>query len=169
MAAAQPILVGQFGAAHGVRGEIRLKSFTEAPEQIADYKTLRLKSGVAVKLVSLRPQGSMLVARVESVDDRTAAEALTGAELFVDRAELAEPEEDEFYQADLVGLEVRDPEGAKIGVVTAVQDFGAGDIIEIRPEKGAGFMVAFTRDNFPEVNVAGGYLVVHRPAETEAH
>jgi 16S rRNA processing protein RimM len=110
----------------------------------------------------------MLVVRIEGVDDRTAAEALNGVELFVDRAELAEPEEDEFYQADLVGLEARDPGGRVIGIVAAVHDFGAGDILEITPEKGAAFMVAFTRDNVPEIDVAGGYLVVHRPAETEA-
>lgn len=162
------ILVGKFGAPHGVRGEIRLKSFTDDPEAIAGYRTLATGVGTPVAILSLRPQGAMLVARLKGCESREAAEALNGVELFIDRAELPETEDkDEFYLADLIGLEVREA-GAPIGKVIAVENFGAGDIIEIKPVTGAAFMVAFTRESVPEIDTQAGYLVLVRPAETEA-
>ena len=162
------ILVGKFGAPHGVRGEIRLKSFTEVPDAIGGYKTLATEAGAPVEIVSLRPQKAMLIARLKGCDSREAADKLNGVELFIDRSELAEPEdEDEFYLADLIGLEVRDPQGERIGDVAAVHDFGAGDILEIRPVDGPAFMVAFTRESVPEIDIQEGYLTLDRPPETE--
>jgi 16S rRNA processing protein RimM len=160
------ILVGKFGAAVGLKGEVRLQSFTAEPEAIADYRSLALDDGTAVRILSLRPQGNVLVARIDGVKDRDAAEKLTGRELFIGRDELPEPEdEDEFYLADLVGLEVRDASGAKTGVVAAVHNFGAGDILEIRPASGPAFMAPFTRAAVPEVRISEGYLVFVPPAE----
>ncbi|MCU0791039.1 MAG: ribosome maturation factor RimM [Nitratireductor sp.] len=161
------ILVGKFGAAVGLKGEVRLQSFTAEPEAIAGYRTLALDDGSRVRIASLRPQGNVLVARIEGVNDRNAAERLTGRELFIDRAELPETEdEDEFYLADLVGLEVRDVSGAKTGVVAAVHNFGAGDILEIRPVSGPVFMAPFTKAAVPDVKIAEGHLVFVPPAET---
>jgi 16S rRNA processing protein RimM len=160
------ILAGKFGAAVGLRGEVRLQSFTADPMAIAGYASLALEDGVKVKLSALRPQGKVLVAQVKGVTSREAAEKLTGRELFIDRAELPETEdEDEFYLADLAGLEVRDEAGKVTGSVLAVHDFGAGDILEIRPVAGASFMAPFTKAAFPLVDVGAGYLVFVPPRE----
>ena len=163
------ILVGKFGAPHGVRGEVRLKSHTEDPEAIAGYETLSTGDGRKVTILSLRPQKAMLVARLEGCDSREAAEKLNGQELFINRSELPETEdEDEFYLTDLIGLAVRDAAGAVIGKVVTVENFGAGDILEIKPVGGAAFMVAFTKESVPEIDLEAGYLVLVRPEEIEA-
>ncbi|GIL00523.1 MAG: ribosome maturation factor RimM [Alphaproteobacteria bacterium] len=168
MVAARLVLVGRFGAPHGVRGEVRLKSFTAEAEQIARYSTLRLASDTPVRILSARAQGGMLVARVAGVTTREAAQALANADLFIDRAELPRPDEDEFYHSDLIGLEARDKAGHPIGTVVAVHDFGAGDIVAIGRPDGRELLVAFTRANVPVVDIAGGFVVVAPPAETEA-
>jgi len=160
------ILAGQFGAAVGVKGEIRIRSFTSSPLAIANYSSLRLDDGTPVKILALRDQGKALVARVDGIGDRTAAEKLTGRELFILRDELPEPENaDEFYIADLVGMEVRDPAGIRTGKIIAVHDFGAGDILEIKPISGAAFMASFTKAAFPVVDLSCGYLTFVPPAE----
>lgn len=160
------LTVARFGAAHGIKGEVRLKSFTEDPFSVGDFETLQFADGRRVKILSLRPQGEMLIARVEGCKDRNQAELLNGLELFIDRAELPEPEdEDEFYLADLVGLEVRE-NGVVAGRIAQVHDFGAGDLLEIRPMRGPGYMLAFTRENVPVVDLAGGFVEIVRPVET---
>ena len=132
------VLFGRFGAPHGVRGEIRLQSFTAEPQAIAAYGPLCDESGARrFVLASVRAQGKdMLVARVEGVDDRQAAEALTGVGLYVARALLPQPDEDEFYLADLEGLRAESAEGILLGRVVAVRNFGAGDILEVAPAQG---------------------------------
>jgi 16S rRNA processing protein RimM len=170
MASSAPatILAARIGAPHGVRGEVRLISFTADPLAVADYESLAFADGRPARIAALREQGKALVARFEGVNDRDAAQRLTNAELFIDRDELPEPEEDEFYIADLVGLAAFDPQGNEAGTVIAVQDFGAGDILEIRPPQGATFMVAFTRENVPLVEIGKGRLTLVRPPETTA-
>lgn len=169
MAKSTTILVGKFGAAVGLKGEVRLQSFTAEPGAIAGYKTLALDDGTKVRITALHPQGKMLVARITGVSDRTQAEKLNGRELFIERAELPDTEdENEFYLADLEGLEVRDQHDVVIGKVIAIHDFGAGDILEIRPKAGPTFMIPFTREAVPVVDVAGGYLVHVPLAETVA-
>jgi 16S rRNA processing protein RimM len=161
------ILVGQFGAAVGIRGELRLKSFTEDPLAIARYRSLSLDDGSPVSVKSLREQGKQLVASVRGVSDRSAAEAMTGRDLFIERGELPDTgSEDEFYFSDLVGLEVRDRNGAAMGHVVAVHDFGAGNIIEMRFGNGSSELAAFTKDAFPEVRPKDGHLVFIPPIET---
>lgn len=165
------ILLGRFGAPHGVRGEIRLQSFTGDPLAIGAYGPLTDKSGAkSFTLLSLRPQGKdMLVARVEGVADRTGAERLTGVELYLPRDRLPAPEdEDEFYLTDLVGLRAQTREGVPIGTVVALLNFGAGDILEIAPAQGGEtLMFPFTKAVVPVVSVAEGRLVIEPPAETE--
>jgi 16S rRNA processing protein RimM len=160
------ILVGVFGAAHGIRGEVRVKSYTADPAAIGTYGPLRDASGTrSFVLEALRSAGKdMLVTRVKGVADRNAAEALNGIELFVSRDALPPPEEEEFYQADLIGLHVENGRGELLGSVVALHDFGAGDILEIAPAPGAPdtntAMLAFTRALVPLVDVAAGRIVV---------
>jgi 16S rRNA processing protein RimM len=165
------VLLGRFGAPHGVRGEIRLQSFTGDPLAIGSYGPLTDKSGAeSFKLLSLRLQGKeMLVARVDGVVDRSGAERLTGVELYVAREKLPETEdEDEFYLADLVGLRAETQDGALLGRVVAVRNFGAGDILEIAPAQGGEtLMFPFTKAVVPVVSLAEGRVIVAPPAEIE--
>ena len=167
-AAADRVLVGAIGSAQGLQGLVRLKSFTEEPAAIADYAPLEDDAGqpVNIKLTGRETRGS-LIARIEGVTDRTGAEALKGTKLYVPRGALPEPGEDEWYQADLVGLAVEDADGAALGTVRAVLDHGAGDVIEIAGADGGSLMVPFTRDVVPVVDVPDGRMVVIPPVETE--
>jgi len=125
--------MGRFGAPHGVRGELRLQSFTGDPLAIADYGPLTDKSGKKTfTLLNLRPQGKdMLVVRLKDVDDRDGAQALNGVELYLARDKLPAPDPEEFYLADLEGLRAETAAGEPIGRVVALRNFGAGDILEI--------------------------------------
>jgi 16S rRNA processing protein RimM len=160
------ILVGVFGAPHGVRGEVRLKSYTADPAAIGDYGALHDESGTRnFTLEALRPAGKdMLVVRVKGVSDRNAAEALNGIELFAARDAFPPPEEEEFYYSDLIGLRVENEGGEVLGSVIALHNFGAGDILEIAPPPDAAdrttAMLAFTRALVPVIDVAAGRIVV---------
>jgi len=164
------VLLGRFGAPHGVRGEIRLQSFTADPGAIAGYGPLLDESGTrSFNLVGARPQGKdMFVVRIEGVGDRDAAQKLTGVALFLPREKLPEPDENEFYLADLVGLRAETEEGAPLGQVIALRNFGAGDILEVRPPTGGeSVYYPFTKAVVPIVDIAGGRLVVAPPEEIE--
>ncbi len=154
------VLVGTIGAAHGLKGEVRLTSHTGDPMAIADYQPLLDPAGNRLKIVSLRPAKGVLIARFAGVDDRNGAEALNGVTLFVPRSALPEPDEEEFYHEDLIGLSIRDRDGGTLGTVKAVQDFGAGDVLEIALLGGRQAMIPFTRVAVPQVRIADGYLVV---------
>jgi 16S rRNA processing protein RimM len=164
------VCVARIGAAHGVRGEVKLWSFTEDPEAVADYGPLETEDGARrFEIESLRAAKDHFVARMKGVDSRNAAEALRNVDLYVPRERLpAIDEDDTFYVADLVGLNAVTPEGGAIGTVTAVHNFGAGDIIEIKPASGAPLMLSFTDANVPEVDVKAGRIVVVLPNEIEA-
>jgi 16S rRNA processing protein RimM len=164
------VLVGRFGAAHGVRGEIRLKSFTADPKAIAAYGPLTDVGGTAkFVLASLRlVKDDICVARVEGIGDRTAAERLTNLDLFVPRAQLPPPDADEFYQADLIGLAACLEDGREIGRIERVLDFGGGDILEIRRSAGGEtLLVPFTRAAVPHVDIARGRVTIVPPAEID--
>lgn len=159
-----PVCVGIITGAHGIQGLVRVKSFTADPAAVAAYGPLTDQTGrrrFALELVA-EHKGQWL-ARLEGVADRTAAEALRGTRLYIDRALLPAPEEDEFYHADLIGLAAELPDGRSIGTVHALYDFGAGDVIEVALPNGATVMVPFTREAVPEVDIAGGRLVVDPP------
>ena len=162
----QEILVGIFGSPHGIRGEVRLKSYTADPAAIGGYGPLHDENGTrSFLLEALRPTGKdMLVARVKGVTDRNAAEALNGVQLFAPRDAMPPLEEEEFYHADLIGLGVETETGEMLGSVVALHNFGAGDILEIAPSPDAQdkttAMLAFTRALVPLVDVAGDRIVV---------
>lgn len=164
------VLVGRFGAPHGVRGEIRLRAFTADPKSIASYGGLVDGSGARVfQLKSVRHvKDDMLVAQVLGIGDRSAAEMLTNIDLYVAREKLPPPDEDEFYLTDLEGLEARLLSGEIAGRVLRVENHGAGDILVIQPPQGEQLLVAFTRRAVPEVQISEGYLVIDPPDEIEA-
>ncbi|HET9903392.1 MAG TPA: ribosome maturation factor RimM [Xanthobacteraceae bacterium] len=157
--------VGQLGAPHGVRGDVRLKSFTADPLAIGRYGPLESEDGrQTFRILGLRRAKDMLIARLEGVADRTAAERLRNLRLYVPRDRLPAPEDDEFYHADLIGLAVTDRGGERLGTVVAVQNFGAGDLIEIAPQgASATVLLPFTRAVVPEVDLRAGRLVVEPP------
>jgi len=161
------ILVGIFGAAHGVRGEIRLKSYTGDPLAIADYPRLTDESGkIKFKLVSARPvKDDILVVRVDGVADRTAAEKLTNQSIYIARTDLPPAVEEEFYHADLLGLRVETRDGALIGTIANVLNFGAGDILDVRPELGDNLLLPFTKKVVPIVEIANRRVIVDMPDE----
>ena len=163
------IQVGRVAGAFGVRGEVRLTSFTAEPLALLGYKTLQREDGSpALTLTSARAAKGSIVARVKEVETRDQAEALRGLKLFIPRATLPAPDEDEFYVTDLIGLPVVTAEGEPLGSIKAVQDFGAGDLLEITPpEGGQTWYLPFTREAVPEVRIAEGVVVAVKPDEVE--
>ena len=160
------ICLGQIGAPHGVRGEVRLHSFTANPTAIATYGPLETEDGRVFKIESLRPAKHAFVAKLSGVADRDTAERLAMTKLYVPRERLPEPgEANEFYHADLIGLRAVDNTGRECGTVVAVHNFGAGDLIELQPPDGARTeLLPFDAATVPEVNIADGYLIVEVPA-----
>jgi 16S rRNA processing protein RimM len=163
--AGRRVMAGEFGRPHGVNGEVRLKSYTADPMAIAAYAPLEAEDGRRFTLDSVRRlpgTPDMLVARVAGIDGRPGAATLTRLRLSVPRQRLPAPaEEDEFYQADLIGLRVEDTAGAVIGRVAAVHDFGAGDILEIAPRDGGKTaLLPFNRAFVPVVDLIDGRVVV---------
>jgi len=161
-AKAERICVARVGAAHGVRGEVRLWSFTAEPAAVADYGPFETADGRAIEIEALRPAKDFFVARLKGVADRDAAERLRNAELFVPRTRLPAPDDaEEFYHADLIGLDAVDAGGTPLGTVVAMHNFGAGDVIELRPvQRRDTVMLPFTHDAVPEIDIAGGRIVV---------
>jgi len=163
------ILVGRVAGAFGVRGEIRITSYTAEPLALVGYKTLLREDGSpGLTLTGGRAAKGGVVARAREIATREEAEAARGLQLYIPRVALPAPEdEDEFYIADLVGLAVVSPDGAPLGRVRSVRDFGAGDLLEIAPAAGESWWLPFTREAVPEVSIAERRLVAVRPPETE--
>jgi 16S rRNA processing protein RimM len=158
----QRICVARLGAAHGVRGEVRLWSFTADPAAVMDYAPFETGDGRVIEIEALRPAKESFVARLKGIADRDAAERLRNVELFVPRARLPAPADaDEFYHADLIGLAVVDAAGAPLGSVVALHNFGAGDIIEVRRAEGNDtVMLPFTQEAVPQIDIANKRIVV---------
>ncbi|HEX3935974.1 MAG TPA: ribosome maturation factor RimM [Xanthobacteraceae bacterium] len=169
MAGGARVCLGQIGAAHGLRGEVRLRSFTADPGAIAHYGPLEAEDGRVFEIESLRLAKDHFVARLSGISDRGAAERLANTKLYVPRQRLPEPDEpDEFYHADLIGLAVLDRAGARLGAVVGVHNFGAGDLIEVKPDAGGKTeLIAFDAINVPTVDVAAGRIVVDLPTLAE--
>jgi 16S rRNA processing protein RimM len=158
--------MGVIVGVHGVRGEVRVKVFTSEPEAIGAYGPLTDGSGIrSFKLKFLRQTKGVVIARIQGITDRDAAEALKGTELYTDRGSLPETEDDDtFYHADLVGLKAEDMDGNPVGQVVAVFDHGAGDVLDIRTiADGRLISLPFTREVVPVVDVAAGRLAVNMP------
>jgi 16S rRNA processing protein RimM len=165
------VLVGRLGAAHGVRGEIRLKSFTGDPAAVATYGSLiDPAGGRRIDIETMRHlRDDMFVVRLKGVRDRTASEALCNVDLYVERSALPPPEEDEYYHSDLIGLAAVRETGEPFGKVLDVLNFGAGDILEIRPATGGDtVLLPFTRAVVPTIDLANKQIVIVPPAEIEA-
>ena len=163
------VCIGAIAGPHGVHGLVRVKSYTADPEDVAAYGPVMDAAGKRRFRIELAGAArDMLLARIEGVTDRTAAEALRGVELYVERGRLPAPEADEFYHADLIGLPARSPDGSEIGTVTALYDYGAGDMIEIRVEGGRVELLPFSKAVVPEVDLERGFVVIDPPSETYA-
>jgi len=160
---ADHVLVGALAGAWGVAGAVRLKSFCATPEAIADYAPLVTEDGRSFGITLIRPVQGAFAARLTGVATRDAAEALKGLRLFAPRARLPALPEDEFYHADLIGLDVLDTGGTEIGKVVSVHDHGAGDLIEIaRPGRNS-VLLPFTRAAVPTVDLAARRMIVDPP------
>lgn len=158
------ICVGAITGAFGARGEVRLKSFCAVPEDIGTYGTLTGEDGTRqFDLTVDRPVKGGFAARIKGVRYRDEAEALRGTRLFVDRGTLPGLPDDEFYITDLIGLTVHDTGGAEIGRVKAVQDFGAGDLLEIQRIGRGDVLLPFTKEIVPTVDLASGRIVADPP------
>lgn len=153
--------MAEVGAAHGVRGAVRLNVFAEDPLTLRRYNPFTDDTGRTFKIRSLKPIGKGLVAEFEGVDTRDAAEALRGVRLLVPRNRLPKPADDEFYHVDLVGLEARLVSGAVLGRVRSVANYGAGDVLEV--DASPPVVLPFTLAVVPTIDIAGGFLVIDPP------
>jgi len=163
---ADRVLLGVVAAPHGVRGLVRIKSFTEDPMAVAAYGPLSDEAGKKeYRVEALSAARGAVLARIEGVADRTAAEALRGLRLYVERGRLPAAGEREWYEADLIGLAAVDRDGRSWGKVVAFHDFGAGSVMEVSggPSTTTA-MLPFTDEAVPEIDVPGGKVVIDPPA-----
>ena len=160
------ILLGRIGAPHGLKGEVVVQSFAAEPLDLKAYGPLTDETGaVQVHIKSLRVAGKGLIARLKDVEDRTAAEALKGTELYVERAKLRKPKPGEFYHADLIGLAAHTADGVLLGTIVDVPNYGAGDLLEIKPVSGGEtLLIQFDNEFVPTLNIAAGKVEVIVPA-----
>ncbi len=163
--AADRVCLGVIVGAHGIRGGVRIKPFTARPRDVAAYGPVTDASGRRrFRLKVTGERGGVVLGQIEGVADRDAAEALRGVRLYVPRAALPAPEEEEYYHADLIGLPVDLEDGSRFGTVRALYDFGAGDVIEVQPAAGGmPLVLPFTREYVPVVDLAGRRIVVAPP------
>ena len=158
------ILLGVIGAAHGIKGEVRIKAFTGDPLGIADYGPLVDDKGRRFEITEARAAKEVVVARLKGVASREAAEALNGVQLFVTRDKLrASEDEDEFLQADLIGCNVVGPDGVVLGSVTAVANYGAGDLLDIATPDGRSILMPFTKAFAPRIDIAARRIEAEPP------
>ena len=163
------VLLGVVIGAQGLKGEVKVKTFTETPENIAAYGPLHTRDGRTFSIAALREAKGLASVRFDGIATREAAESLKGTELYIFRATLPSPETQEFYHADLLGMQAEDTEGRHIGKVIAVHNFGAGDVIEIEREDGGGtVLMPFTQEIVPSIDIAERRIVVAAPEEVEA-
>ncbi len=165
---AREVFIAVIIGAVGLKGEVRAKLFTDTPDALPRYRTLHTADGRKLVITAFRvsKEGEAVIG-FEGVSGRSAAEALKGTELFVERAMLPKAGEDEFYHADLIGLEARDSEGRMLGKIAAIHNFGASDVIEIIRPDGDSVHLAFTRETVPVLNIDAGYIIVAVPEDDE--
>jgi 16S rRNA processing protein RimM len=165
---AAPICVARIGAAHGVRGAVKLWTFTEDPLAVKRYGPLTTKDGARqFEVTHVREAKDHLVATIKGVATREDAERLNGIELYIAREKLPVTRDDEYYHADLIGLAAVNAANEPLGRVVAIHNFGAGDIIEIAPAQGPTMLLPFTNAVVPTVDLKGGRVVIELPQEIE--
>ncbi|WP_346892696.1 ribosome maturation factor RimM [uncultured Roseibium sp.] len=158
------VLMAVIGAAHGIRGEVRVKPYGDDPLSFTDYGPLVTEDGSRTfEVLNARVQKTVVITRFKGIDDRNQAETLNGLNLYIPRDRLPEPEEDEFYYSDLEGLGVTTMAGEDLGRIVAVQDFGAGDLLEVRPKRGRTFYIPFTKAFVPKIDLTAGLVKVDLP------
>ena len=163
-----PVCVARIGAAHGVRGAVRLWTFTEDPLAVKDYGPLMTKDGARqFEVTHAREAKDHLVVTLKGVASRDDAERLNGLELYVPRDRLPDTDDGEYYHTDLIGLAAVTTTEQPLGKVIAIHNFGAGDIIEIAPPQGATMLLPFTNAVVPTVDLAGGRVVIELPQEVD--
>jgi 16S rRNA processing protein RimM len=162
------VCVAVVAAAHGLRGMLKLRCFTERPEDVAAYGPVFDQNGRRFALDVIGPAPGGVLARAEGIEDRNAAETLRGAELFVPRSALPELAPDEFYYSDLEGMEALRADGSRFGVVHGVANFGAGDLLEVMADDGQRISLPFTREIVPSIDLERRRLVVQPPDELVA-
>ncbi|MDQ0318009.1 16S rRNA processing protein RimM [Pararhizobium capsulatum DSM 1112] len=157
-----PVLMGTIGGAQGLRGEVRVKSFAAEATAVGDYGNLYSEDGRVFEVLEVREAKNVVIVRFRGINDRNAAEALNGLELFVERDNLPDDDldEDEFFYADLEGLEARDAEGKSYGTVTGVFDFGAGDLLELKGPGRRPVLIPFSEWSVLEIDLEAGTMLV---------
>jgi 16S rRNA processing protein RimM len=162
------VCIARIGAAHGVRGAVKLWTFTEDPLAVKHFGPLSTKDGARrFELTSAREAKGHLVAQFKGITTRDEAERLNGLELYIPRDKLPATDDDEYYHADLIGLAAITTANESLGRVIAIHNFGAGDILEIAPPNGATMLLPFTNAVVPTVDIAGGRVVIELPQEVE--
>jgi 16S rRNA processing protein RimM len=165
---ADPICIARIGAAHGVRGAVKLWTFTEDPFAVKAYGPLLTKDGArSFEVATAREAKGHLVATLKGIATREEAERLNGIELYIAREKLPATDENEYYHADLIGLDAVNAADEPIGRVLAIHNFGAGDIIEIAPPQGATLLLPFTNAVVPTVDLTNRRVVIELPQEIE--
>jgi 16S rRNA processing protein RimM len=162
------VLLGVVLGAHGLKGEVKVKTFTDSPSSLGAYGPVTAGDGRQFLIAAARTsKPDEAVVKLEGISDRTAAEGLKGLRLYIPRAALPEPEDDEFYHVDLVGLAVETAEGAALGRVRGIHNFGAGDVVEIEAADGHISFIPFTREAVPTVDLQARRLIVVPPRELD--
>jgi 16S rRNA processing protein RimM len=162
------VCIARIGAAHGVRGAVKLWTFTEDPFAVQDYGPLSTRDGARhFELTSAREAKDHLVVTFKDVTTRNEAEGLNGVELYISREKLPETADDEYYHADLIGLDAVTTANEPLGRVIAIHNFGAGDLIEIAPPAGTTMLLPFSNAVVPSVDIAGGRVVIELSQEIE--
>jgi len=163
------VLLGAVIGAHGLKGEVKVKTFTHSPDTLGAYGPLHTEDGRSFTVTHTRAnKPDEAIARFAEIADRNGAESLKGTELFVSRTALPAADEEEFYHADLIGLRAEDAEGRVLGTVSALRNFGASDVIEIARDDGDTVLLPFTREVVPVIEIESGRVIIAVPEEVEA-
>lgn len=161
----QLICLGEIVGVHGIRGDVKIKLFGDNPKTLTKQPLLDAKGQLACKITHIKDHGGICIATIEGLSDRTHAEKWRGKKLHIARADLpAIKKKNTYYHADLIGLEARHVDGSAMGRVIAVANFGAGDLLDIKPARGNSFYVPFNDDCVPDVDIEGGFVTIDPPA-----